>query len=264
MSMSALISSISKQLSTRPFACAGDVVQAVQAWIVACQQQLQSNKSQLSLLLPPFVRNRPNLLKWVFDYFLDIHQIETWVITEVRRRTPFGQALLKMTNKDVFHHVVLSSFQKGLHAETQLLLNLQGRVLSRAPYIAFSFPACAHCQLFYSTVTVALQTGPAHCRIWGSSGMVFPWPASDCHLTDSVKSAFLGTDLYAQYSTFHGRLAWESAVKGRTAPQVFEVKDQATFARWLATEGIKTLEDWLLNNGAVRTAQGSLSRHHHA
>ena len=239
---------------------AGDTEEVLKEWVLAQQRELQSRTGRLFLSLPSFVSSIDSLMQWIWDYFRDIHRVEKWVLVEVEQQSSLGQALVEKQVNKIFRQVGLSTFQRGLHAEVQQLLHLQGCSLIHKLYIAISFPACCHCKLLLETCPVNFQGQSACCRFWGSSNRLFVWPAADPQITEATKLAFLGEELFAQFSKFHDQFTWSLSGNSRQ----FLVGDKARLAWWLVTENLARIEQWLGVNGADVTSSRSLSRYDHA
>lgn len=258
----------SSSMQFHQFVLTGLRDEAFGKWLLGCKQQLKDTSSALFHSLPEFVQHNIGHMSWVWEMFLDIRDIETWVNTEIQRDTPIGKALLGMQNPDTHHQEVLTMFKANVHAEMQILLYYSQRNLSTVPYIGISFLPCCHCRRMLEAIPLTVAGTPTLCRHSGCSGKVYPWISDPNYMDQSKKEMFLGKQLASQLQglSTEGRCEWGPKLKPPASEDMpassaqHAVSDKGHLAWWVVTEGLGSLESWFIKKNVPKPPSGSLSR----
>ena len=254
-------------------------------WVKKQQACLHNTSSHLYLCLPALLRgDSVKHMSWVWDVFSHIHDIESWVMLETLANSTMGLALQTQANvalgriplvvagldneADRFNIFDLpASHGLKVHAEVQQLFYLQLHPPCRYPYIGISFPPCRHCALMLAHNAVSYKGRAVLCEHRGCSGKLYgSWTAAD-YMAGDVVTAFLGPQLRAQLDDFQQVFEWASSEQTTVAAQIqspigstHAVDNMSSLAMCLVTEELKSVQKWLVCQGAAPMIEGSLSQ----
>jgi hypothetical protein len=225
-------------------------------------------------------------MSWVWDVFLQIHDIELWVWLEVLAESPMGkvlethvqaairrvQLILQGLDNDEADDFSIFAFPPacgvGVHAEMQQLFYLQQNPPCRFPYIGISFPPCRHCALMLACIAITYREQPVLCQHRGCSGRMYGTWSLGAYMKDSVIACMLGPELSEQFFHMPSSLQWTSS--GQLYTSVFEcpggpksavhaVDALSELTICLLTQELKSVQKWLVRTqGAKPMVEGSL------